>query len=269
MSWLRGFTKYQLCLLGTFAVLWILFALKPTTRQNWMFENALVAIFVPLALGTARYFRLSDFSYTLITVYLILHLVGAYYNYSEVPFGATLGRWVGDPDRNHYDRLVHFSFGFLLAYPIREVFHRIASVRGFWGYFLPFDVTMCFSALYEIIEWLVTINVSPGAGAAYLGSQGDEWDTQKDMAIAGVGALLAMIIIALVNWWYDPNFWHEMRESFRVKSQQPLGEVRLRELIAERRKRKEAARAGKKEPAGEQGSGGEGRPTGAEPSRGR
>ena len=80
--------------------------------------------------------------------------------------------------------------------------------------------------------------VDPAAGAAYLGSQGDEWDAQKDVALAELGALLAMPAIALVNWRYDPAFWSELRESVRVKNQRPLGEVRLAELLAARRARR-------------------------------
>jgi Predicted membrane protein (DUF2238) len=74
--------------------------------------------------------------------------------------------------------------------------------------------------------------VEPGAGAAFLGSQGDEWDAQKDMALAGLGALIAMSSIAAINWYLDPHFWREIKEGFRVKNQSPLGEVRLAELIA-------------------------------------
>lgn len=238
IQWLKGFSRYQLFLIAGVIILWVVFAINPTTRQNWLLENALVAIFAPLVLLSARYFRLSDLSYTLIALYLVLHLVGSHYDYSTVPFGYTLGKWFGS-DRNCYDRLVHFSFGFLLAYPMREVFHRVASARGFWGYFLPVDLTLSLSAIYEIIEWWVAAAVAPGAGATFLGSQGDIWDAQKDMALAGLGAILAMLIIALINWWYDPNFRSEIRESFRIKNQRPLGEVRLAELIASRSRKQE------------------------------
>lgn len=234
MRWLRGFTTYQLVLMGTFLVVWVVLAIKPATRQFWLLENVLVATFVALALATVRYFRLSDVSYTLITVYLVLHLVGAHYDYNDVPIGETLGRWVGD-NRNHYDRVVHFSFGLLMAYPMREVFHRVASVRGFWGYSLPLEMILSLSAIYEILEWLVAITISPESGINFVGSQGDPWDAIKDMALAGTGGAIAMAVIAAINWRYDPGFWHEIAESFRVKNQRPLGEVRLSELIAAHR----------------------------------
>ncbi len=101
-----------------------------------------------------------------------LHAVGGHYTYAEVPFGY----WLKDAfhlGRNHFDRIVHFSFGLLMAYPIREVFLRVASSRGFWAYYLPLDVTLAFSAVYEIIEMIVAKIATPGAGDAYLGTQGD------------------------------------------------------------------------------------------------
>ncbi len=237
MTATNGFTRYQKFLLATFVVLWIVLAIKPLYRQDWLLENILVAILVPAGLLIVRYFRLSDFSYTLITVFLILHIFGAHYTYEKVPFGDTVSAWFG-VERNHYDRIVHFSFGFLLAYPIREMFLRIASVRGFWGYMLPLDVTLSCSAIFEIFEWLVAAVVNPQAGLAYLGSQGDIWDAQKDMGLAGLGALITMTLIALVNWRYDDRFGAEFRDSLRVKNQMPLGEVRLRELIRAREQRR-------------------------------
>jgi putative membrane protein len=106
-----------------------------------------------------------------------------------------------------------------------------------WGYVLPLDVTLSCSAIFEIFEWLVAAVVNPQAGLAYLGSQGDIWDAQKDMGLAGLGALITMIIIALVNWRYDDQFGAEFRDSLRIKSHMPLGEVRLRELIKARKER--------------------------------
>jgi putative membrane protein len=231
---MRLFSRYQWILLGTFVVLWIALAIRPLYRHDWLLENILVFLLAPALVLSARYFRLSNLSYTLLTMFLIMHIWGAHYTYEKVPLGFTLSDWFG-ASRNHYDRIVHFSFGFLLSYPIREMFLRIAAVRGFWGYFLPLDLTLSMSGLFEIFEWAVAAIVNPTAGLAYLGTQGDVWDAQKDMALAGLGAVIAMAVIAVVNHHYDARFWSEMRESFRVKNQMPLGEVRLRELIAARR----------------------------------
>lgn len=131
--------------------MWVWSAIHPWFRRDWLLENVLVLIFVPIVILLGCYFRLSNLSYTLITLFMILHLVGAHYTYSEVPFGYTLQHWLG-ADRNMSDRLVHFSFGFLIAYPIREMFMRLAKTKGLWSFYLPCDVTLACSAAYEIIE---------------------------------------------------------------------------------------------------------------------
>src|SRR4051812_11037971 len=172
-------TKYLWALLATFVVAWTWAAINPIYSHDWLLENYLVFIFVPIIIGLGFYFKLSNVSYTLITIFMILHVIGSHYTYAEVPFGYTLQHWLG-ADRNMYDRLVHFSFGFLLAYPIREVFMRLSKVKGIWSYYFPIDLAGAFSAIYEIIEWLTARNVDAAAGLAFLGSQGDVWDTQKD-----------------------------------------------------------------------------------------
>jgi putative membrane protein len=187
---------YYMILLALFTAVWIWAAIAPLDRGAWFLENLLVVVFLPLCLVAARYFRLSDLAYGLVTFFVLLHVVGSHYTYAEVPFGFTLQQWLG-ADRNMYDRLVHFSFGFLLAVPIRESFIVLAKMKGFWSYYLPFDLTLSFSAIYEILEWVAVQVAEPGAGLAFLGTQGDEWDTQKDMTVAAAGALIAMVLAAL------------------------------------------------------------------------
>jgi len=192
----RRFRPYYLVLIALFAVVFTWAAIAPFDRGAWMLENALVVVFVPIFLIAGRYFRLSDVSYGLLTLFTVLHVVGSHYTYAEVPFGFVLQDWLG-ADRNMYDRLVHFSFGLLLALPVRECFIVLSDLRGFWSYYLPLDLTLSFSAVYEILEWAAVQIANPGAGLAFLGTQGDEWDTQKDMALAGSGALIAMVLAAL------------------------------------------------------------------------
>ena len=221
-------SRYHRFLLGIFLLGWIWSAINPKLPEDWLLENYLLFVFVPLIVFSGWYVRLSNVSYTLLTVFLLLHVVGAHYTYSEVPFGYTLQEWFG-ASRNMYDRVVHFSFGLLIAYPIREAFLRVARVKGLWGFYLPFDVTLAFSAAYEIIEWLAAARVSPEAGLAFLGSQGDIWDAQKDMLAAGTGAALAMLIVALINWTYNADFLRELKQSLVLpRHDEPLGEVRLR-----------------------------------------
>ena len=221
-------TRYHRVLLLAFLAAWIWSAIRPKYPHDWLLENILVLAFVPIIILVGRYLKLSKLSFTLITVFMILHLAGSHYTYAEVPFGFTLQAWLG-ASRNMYDRLVHFSFGLLLAYPMREMFMRVARVKGFWSFYLRLDVTLAFSAVYELIEWAVAARVDPAAGLAFLGSQGDVWDAQKDMLLAGLGACLAMLVIALLNWKYNANFLQEVRESFVIGSDdEPLGESRLK-----------------------------------------
>lgn len=223
--------KYKLFLLATFLLFWGWAGYHPLYPHDWLLENYLVFLWVPIIILSARYLKLSNISYTLITMFMCLHVVGSHYTYSEVPFGFTLQDWFGS-DRNMYDRLVHFSYGLLLVYPVREVFMRLAGAKGFWSYFFPIDMTFGFSAIYEIIEWRSAANVPTELGLAFLGSQGDVWDAQKDMLMAGIGAIITMCIVLLIHIILDRNVWKELKESFHIKKgDQPLGEVKLTEMI--------------------------------------
>ena len=175
---------------------WILTAITPLDRHDWLLENMLV--FATAATLTLTYpkFRFSNRSYLLLTLFLTLHLTGAHYTYSNVPIGFTVQEWL-DLSRNHFDRVVHCSFGLLLATPLREFLVRTTCIRGFLSYYIPMDVVLAFSGLFEIIEMLAAIMVSPELGDAYLGTQGDTWDAQKDMALAFIGAIIAMGITAM------------------------------------------------------------------------
>jgi len=107
-------------------------------------------------------------------------------------------------------------------------------VRGFWGYYLPLDVTMATSMIYELIEWGAAEFFGGDLGVAYLGTQGDPWDAQKDVALATLGGIITMLITAALNWRYQRDFAQEWADSLRVKIPQPLGEDELQRLRAER-----------------------------------
>jgi putative membrane protein len=223
--------RYVGALLGAGALLWVAFAIAPLDRHDWLLENALLVAAVAALAATYRRFPLSRISYTLIFLFLCLHTVGAHYTYAKVPydlwwasFGGTSFNELVGWERNNFDRVVHFSYGLLLAYPIRELFLRIAGVRGFWGYFLPLDLTMSTSMLFELIEWLVAEVFGGDLGVAYLGTQGDLWDAHKDMALASLGALVAMAVTALLNSRSKRDFAEEWNESLRIKSAVPLNE---------------------------------------------
>jgi len=205
-----------------YSIWWVIMAIAPYDRSDWLLENLLVFVAVGLLLFTYKAFPLSLVSYTCIFVFLMFHTLGSHYTYAKVPYEEWLPFFAGG--RNHFDRLVHFLYGLLLAYPIREMFLRIGNVRGFWGYFLPLDLTMSTSMLYELVEWVVALVVGGELGAAYLGTQGDVWDAHKDMALASLGALIAMFVTALINRRMQRDFAYEWAESIRVKRRKPLGE---------------------------------------------
>jgi len=228
---MKRLDSYYIFLISTFLVFWIWAAIAPLYRDGWLLENYLVFIFVPLILIAGYYFKLSKLSYTLITIFMILHVVGSHYTYAEVPFGFTLQDWFNS-DRNMYDRLVHFSFGLLLAYPIREIFVRLTKAKGFWGYYLPIELTLAFSAIYELIEFGAVMIADPQAGLAFLGAQGDIWDAQKDILLATIGSIITMLVAFFINLRYNPVCLKEIKESFSIpKNDAPLGEVKLEKLM--------------------------------------
>lgn len=176
-----------------FFSLWISTLLGTTNLDNWFMENTLVIIFLTLLFFTYKKFKFSDLSYLFITVYLCLHVYGAKHTYAENPFGY----WLKDQfnfSRNPYDRIVHFSFGFMLTYPMRDFFLNKMKFPNWVAWVLPVEITLSFSCLYELIEWAVADVFFPEQGVAYLGTQGDVWDAQKDMFMAFTGAALIMLL---------------------------------------------------------------------------
>ncbi len=185
-------------LLLWYGLLWTWLAITPVNRRDWLLENLLAFALIVLLFLTYRRFQLSDLSYCLITFFMTLHAVGAHYTYAEVPCGF----WIKEVfalSRNPFDRIVHFAFGALLVYPVREWLMRLAGVRGVWSYYLPVSTILAQSGLFEVIEAGVAVLVSPELGNAYLGTQGDEWDAQKDMASAVGGAALTMAITLVMS----------------------------------------------------------------------
>jgi putative membrane protein len=180
-------------LLLWYGIVWIWLAIEPFNRRDWLIENLLALTAVGLLVLTYPRFRFSRWSYSLIAVFMTLHAIGAHYTYAEVPVGFWLRDFLG-LSRNPFDRIVHFAYGALLVHPMREWLMRLAGVRGVWSYYLPVSAILAQSGLFEVIEAIVAFLVSPELGNTYLGTQGDEWDAQKDMASAFAGAVLTMAI---------------------------------------------------------------------------
>lgn len=223
--------RYLSVLMVLFSIIWFALAIEPLHRQDWLLENVLVVVGIALLILSYFRFPLSRISYSLVFIFLCLHTLGAHYTYSEVPYDRWYGMLTGESlsevmgwQRNHFDRVVHFCYGLLLAYPVRELFLRIADARGFWGYFLPLDLTMSTSMIYELIEWVAAELFGGELGMAFLGAQGDIWDAHKDMALASLGGLIAMLITALLNIYLQKDFSREWAKSLKVKNNIPLGE---------------------------------------------
>ena len=186
-----GERKFLHSCLALFGVVLVASLYKPAMMFDWCLENLLVVALVAALLATYSRYPLSDLSYLLIAVYLCLHEWGANHKYADVPLGEWMKTWF-HTNRNHYDRFMHLAFGLCLSYPVREVLLRWSGVRGTWQYYLPVDVALALGACYEMMEAMVASIVSPEAGEAFVGMQGDMWDAQKDMAFGGIGALVAM-----------------------------------------------------------------------------
>ncbi len=227
-------------LAGAFAVVFVTLGIDPVSRTVWLAENALVLALIGILVATFDRFRFSRVSYTLMFLFLCLHQVGAHYTYSLVPYDA----WTREAfdfsidealglERNHYDRVVHFAYGLLMAYPVREVFLRVVDVRGFWGYFLPLDLTMSSSMFFELIEWAVAVLFGGDLGHEYLATQGDVWDAHKDMACASLGACAAMAVTLAWNRVWQRDFAAQWADSFTVKHPEPLGEDEVARMLAD------------------------------------
>ncbi len=179
-----------------YAIVWLIAAISPTNRFDWLLENLLVFAFVGLLIATYRTFTFSNLSYGLMALFLCLHAVGAHYNYSHSPIGFWLQSAL-DMERNHYDRVIHFFFGLLFSDPLHELARRAGRISERWSYLASFALVLACSNFYEIVEWAAAEIIDPEAALAFLGTQGDVFDAQKDAVLALAGAILGLSLTAL------------------------------------------------------------------------
>lgn len=182
-------------LLVAYAVIFAVLAINPHDRSVWVAENLPIVLIVALLAATDRWTRFSTTAYLFMSVLVFMHTVGGHYTFERVPFG-----WVTELfsfERNHYDRIAHFSVGFY-AFAIAELLDRFRLSAKRWVTYL-FSVFAIFTvaSAYEIIEWLYAVVADPAVGVAFLGSHGDVWDAQKDMLADGLGAIVAATVYAL------------------------------------------------------------------------
>ncbi|MCI0415268.1 DUF2238 domain-containing protein [bacterium] len=183
-------------ILGFFAVL-IWSVIDPHDLFTWFLEASPAMLAFILLAATYKKFRFSNLVYVLIWMHSIVLLIGAHYTYAEVP----LFNWIRDTyhlQRNSYDGVGHFSQGFFPAIFAREILLRKSPVRGKWLPFIVICVVLAFSAFYELIEWWVSL-ATGSAGDAFLGTQGDVWDTQKDMALCLIGSILSLLLLSRLH----------------------------------------------------------------------
>ena len=187
-------TRLPLALLGLVGVALLASALAPYDRATWWMEVAPVLIAAPVLVATHRRFPLTPLLQVLIAAHALVLIVGGSWTYARVPFGF----WLQDVlalDRNPYDRIGHFMQGFVPAIAAREILLRHRVLRpGGWLLFVVTCVCLAISAVYEFIEWAAALALGQGA-EAFLGTQGDPWDTQSDMAMALLGAVLAQLLL--------------------------------------------------------------------------
>jgi putative membrane protein len=190
--------RWLLLLLAAGAVALVVSGIRPHDRFTWFLEVVPIFIGVPILLATRRRFPLTPLLYILIFVHALILMLGGHYTYAEVP----LGFWIRDLldlGRNHYDRLGHFAQGFVPAILAREILLRRTPLRqGGWLFFLVTSVCLAFSAFYEFTEWWAAV-LGGSAADAFLGTQGDVWDTQWDMFLALTGAITAQLLLARIH----------------------------------------------------------------------
>ena len=193
---MTGREPFALLIVG--AVLLVVSGVGPHDRVTWVLEVAPILIAVPILLVTARRFPLTPLAYRLIFVHALVLMLGGHYTYTEVPLGFWMERVFGFA-RNHYDRIGHLAQGFVPAIVVREILIRRSPVRsGKWLTFLVLGVGLAISALYELVEWWAALIGGDGADA-FLGTQGDRWDTQWDMFLALLGAASALLLLSRLH----------------------------------------------------------------------
>lgn len=179
---------YPTILLGIFFIIWLLLAISPNYRSIWFDENILSVGLVVLLVVTYKKFRFSNFSYTLLFFFLVLHTIGSHYTYAEMPLFDVL-KEIFSLSRNHYDRIVHFLFGLVFYFPLYEFMNQKLKIKGWWKYFMPFMMIVALKGIYEVIEvGYHLVRESKLVENNFLGMQGDIFDAQKDMFLGMIGA---------------------------------------------------------------------------------
>jgi putative membrane protein len=179
-----------------FISFWGIMAVSPTDRKLWFLENILTILLFIFLWFTYKKFHFSNSAYIMIFVFLCLHTYAAHYTYQGTPIDMWLKTTL-HTHRSYFDRFVHLAYGLLVVYPFREVLTRLTALRGFWLFTTPIAYILSLSAIFEIIEMIVAI-LAGQVGQEYVGLQGDMFDSEKDMGLAFVGAVISSIIFVVI-----------------------------------------------------------------------
>jgi putative membrane protein len=191
-------SAFELGLLGSMVVLLVWSGIHPHDRFTWWLEVAPIFIGVPALILLYPRLRLTPLVYTLIWVHCGILMLGGHYTYAQVPLGFWMERWFGFT-RNHYDRIGHLAQGFIPAMLAREIFIRGSPLAGSrWLPFMVICFCLAFSAFYELVEFWTAL-AEGGAATDFLGTQGDPWDTQWDMMLALIGAIVSLLLLSRVQ----------------------------------------------------------------------
>ena len=196
--------KYLKILLGIFLIAIIWSAIKPLSNENWFLEMLPVFIALPIIFYLGHRFKISNLSYSLIFIYLLMLVVQAHYGVGYVSIGLKLAPWFGTT-RNVFDRITHFFSGLLLFYPLYEMTFQSIGKRNFLDYMIPSAVILAIGSVYEIAEWLAFMFLVPRTAYLFIGAQDDFYDTPKDMAMALMGVVIAVMMISISNKFFRIN----------------------------------------------------------------
>lgn len=195
----RPASRLGALLFGLFLLWFVVLGIAPTSREDWMLENVITVLAMIWVVWWQRRVGFSRLACGLLFAFAFLHEIGAHYQYSEVPYehwfaaisdGGSIDGLFGF-QRNQFDRGIHFLYGLLITPVASEVITARVRLRGLWLFLMPVTFMMSHALIYELVEWSAASVFAADLGQAYLGTQGDVWDAQKDMALAVLGSLIA------------------------------------------------------------------------------
>ena len=183
---------FKKIVVGVFVLFWLILAINPIHAGVWAMENFLVVIIFPLVLWLDSKYNFNNWTFLILTIFVILHLFGAHYTYEKMIYFTWLSDWLGW-ERNYYDQFIHFLFGLMVFTPFFEVFYHQGLSRNL-SYLIAFLFIGAINAWYEVLEWLAMVIFCREPDCLQFITQKDEWDTQKDMAYATIGAVIALLV---------------------------------------------------------------------------